>query len=413
MVHVHRVKLQDPIPSARELHITVRRVLFQLVDEISMMSCKGTAEIENNSAVELNSDNFQSIEDIVPEEVDICLELQLPKSFGKRKAQKTDLKKINVAKRQKKKSEIVSDFMSLATCEHNILLCLNEADGNYYPCRILGVTKCDGPSSHALVQFLGYDTFADVDRSKWLKPVSPEYVSMINECLEIEGGDMTSNAAMHPKFWDQRYRIFSKYDCGVLIPDEESWFSVTPEEIGIHIAKRLHEFDQNIEIILDCFSGCGGNAIHLAAICKLVIASDIDVIKLEALRQNAKIYGVWDRMELCVADAKVLLNGSLMNRSRSIDVVLLAPPWGGINYTESAINLESFGEIGNLVEMVKVSLCPIGARGVVLILPKTTHKTQFERMSKLCNFKVYVEDIYLWGKLKMTVAYIGPMFQNK
>jgi hypothetical protein len=44
--------------------------------------------------------------------------------------------------------------------------------------------------------------------------------------LEAEGGDMKAATSSHPKYWDQRYRLFSKFDRGISIPDEESWFSV-------------------------------------------------------------------------------------------------------------------------------------------------------------------------------------------
>ena len=48
----------------------------------------------------------------------------------------------------------------------------------------------------------------------------------MNRLLESVGGDVKSTEEMHGKYWDQRYRLFSKYDSGVIIPDEESWFSV-------------------------------------------------------------------------------------------------------------------------------------------------------------------------------------------
>ena len=40
------------------------------------------------------------------------------------------------------------------------------------------------------------------------------------------------------KFYKKRYFLFSKFDKGVLL-DTESWFSVIPEEISIHIANRI------------------------------------------------------------------------------------------------------------------------------------------------------------------------------
>jgi trimethylguanosine synthase len=43
----------------------------------------------------------------------------------------------------------------------------------------------------------------------------------------------------------------------------ESWFSVTPEHIAVHIAERC----QTDGIIIDAFCGCGGNTIQFAKIC--------------------------------------------------------------------------------------------------------------------------------------------------
>ena len=41
------------------------------------------------------------------------------------------------------------------------------------------------------------------------------------------------------KYWFQRYRLWERYDEGEGIRmDEESWYSVTPENIARHIAQR-------------------------------------------------------------------------------------------------------------------------------------------------------------------------------
>lgn len=60
------------------------------------------------------------------------------------------------------------------------------------------------------------------------------------------------------KYWCQRYILFSKYDDGIKM-DEEGWFSATPECIANH-----HAFRCGSGIIVDCFTGVGGNAIRFA-----------------------------------------------------------------------------------------------------------------------------------------------------
>ena len=67
------------------------------------------------------------------------------------------------------------------------------------------------------------------------------------------------------KYWHQRYRLFSKYDEGIKIESEESWYSVTPEKIAQHLAERCRG-----DIIVDGFCGVGGNSIHFAKTCMKV-----------------------------------------------------------------------------------------------------------------------------------------------
>lgn len=40
------------------------------------------------------------------------------------------------------------------------------------------------------------------------------------------------------KYWAQRRRLFTRYDKGIEL-DKEGWYSVTPEAIANHIAKRV------------------------------------------------------------------------------------------------------------------------------------------------------------------------------
>ena len=98
------------------------------------------------------------------------------------------------------------------------------------------------------------------------------------------------------KYWVQRYRLFSRYDEGILL-DEEAWYSVTPEKIAQHIATVM-----SCGIIVDAFCGVGGNAIQFAKTCDRVIAIDIDSKKIAMARNNARIYGVLDKIEFIVGD---------------------------------------------------------------------------------------------------------------
>ena len=103
------------------------------------------------------------------------------------------------------------------------------------------------------------------------------------------------------KYYRQRYSLFSLYDDGINL-DSESWYSVTPERIAVHHAMRARS-----SLVVDAFCGSGGNAIQLAMTCSHVIAIDHDPIKLKYAQNNAKIYGVADRIDfICVCHFSII-----------------------------------------------------------------------------------------------------------
>jgi hypothetical protein len=92
---------------------------------------------------------------------------------------------------------------------------------------------------------------------------------------------------VHVKYWDQRFRIFSRFDEGVHL-DAESWYSITYEAVATKIAmttKSIVESQgEKMQVVLDCFSGCGGCTIPFAEQGRFVLAVDIDPIKLQYLK---------------------------------------------------------------------------------------------------------------------------------
>lgn len=144
------------------------------------------------------------------------------------------------------------------------------------------------------------------------------------------------------KYWAQRYRLFSKFDDGIIM-DREGWFSVTPEEIAGDIAEKCR-----CDLIIDAFCGMGGNSIQFAFTCERVIAIDIDPVKLQCARHNAAVYGVEDRIEFVQGDflqlaptlkvsfllfVVLFLSAHLI--AEKADVVFLSPPWGGPQYLDA------------------------------------------------------------------------------
>ena len=118
------------------------------------------------------------------------------------------------------------------------------------------------------------DLEADLDASKNIEDVYSDKSS--NKCetedsvlgeAEEEDSKTPFPYSLSKKYWHQRYRLFSKYDDGIMIDSEESWYSVTPEKIAQHLAERCRG-----DIIVDGFCGVGGNSIQFAKTCMQVIA---------------------------------------------------------------------------------------------------------------------------------------------
>lgn len=182
------------------------------------------------------------------------------------------------------------------------------------------------------------------------------------------------------KYWAQRYRLFSKFDQGILL-DSQGWYSVTPEIIADHVAQRVSDIantitatrnDGNGIVLLDAFCGCGGNSIAFGKIASSsiskVICVDTDRSKLLKAAHNASLYGIPKNklifvecntafiLKYCYKDGLFVLDqptttlpsympnpvmptthagyrvGGLDMLPRKIDAVFMDPPWGGVDY---------------------------------------------------------------------------------
>ncbi|XP_043260752.1 trimethylguanosine synthase [Colletes gigas] len=197
------------------------------------------------------------------------------------------------------------------------------------------------------------------------------------------------------KYWLKRYRLFSKFDQGIKM-DHESWFSVTPEKIAEHIAQRC-----KCDVIIDAFCGVGGNAIQFAFTCERVLAIDIDPVKIKFARNNARIYGVEDRIEFIVGDFFQLAPNLIG------DVVFLSPPWGGPGYIKD----ESF-DLSKIMQPIGgINIFKI-ARGitnhVAYFLPKNTDTMQLAMLAGVgCGLEV--EQNFLDRRLIALTAYYGEL----
>lgn len=104
-----------------------------------------------------------------------------------------------------------------------------------------------------------------------------------------------------PRYWRQRYDLFSLYDSGIHLTNA-AWFGVTAEPIAQQIAAELAAKDTTThrrrsrrpkrKVLIDLFAGAGGNTIAFARQrhWDLVIGIEIDPATLACAQHNAAIY---------------------------------------------------------------------------------------------------------------------------
>ncbi|XP_075145266.1 uncharacterized protein LOC142220169 isoform X1 [Haematobia irritans] len=203
------------------------------------------------------------------------------------------------------------------------------------------------------------------------------------------------------KYWRKRFSLFSRFDEGIRL-DRESWFSVTPEKVAKHLADRL-----KTTIMVDGFCGSGGNAIQFALTCEKVIAIDIDPVKLEMAKHNAKIYNVSHKIEFILGDFLQLASGGKLKA----DVVFLSPPWGGPKYkNKKDYDIEKFLLPVKASELVDVAR--LVSDNVALFLPRNSNIKQIIRLAgpgKRCE----IEHSYLDSRLVAITALYGDDILQK
>ncbi|MCL7031818.1 hypothetical protein MKW94_027676 [Papaver nudicaule] len=213
------------------------------------------------------------------------------------------------------------------------------------------------------------------------------------EELQLEGVSESCPADVM-KYWCQRYSLFSRFDDGIKM-DREGWFSVTPELLARYHASRCGN-----GIIVDCFTGVGGNAIQLAKRSNHVIAIDIDPQKIAYAHHNAAIYGVQDKIDFLKGDF------FLLAPKLKADVVFMSPPWGGPDYAKSQTY-----DIRTMLQPRDGFLLFNAAREIaprlVMFLPRNVDLNQLAELSLSTHppWSLQVEKNFLNGKLKAITAY--------
>ncbi|XP_037950909.1 trimethylguanosine synthase [Teleopsis dalmanni] len=197
------------------------------------------------------------------------------------------------------------------------------------------------------------------------------------------------------KYWRNRFSLFSRFDEGIQL-DRESWFSVTPEKVAIHTARRLA-----CDVMIDAFCGCGGNTIQFARTCGKVYAFDIDPVKLKMAKHNATIYGVADKIEFILADFLQVCD----NFKFKCDAVFLSPPWGGPQYKNKKMyDIEKFLLPVSATKLL--SECRKMTENIAIFLPRNSNMQQIVKLAGIGNQCEIVHN-YLNSRLVAITAIYG------
>lgn len=131
------------------------------------------------------------------------------------------------------------------------------------------------------------------------------------------------------KYWQQRHKIFSKYDDGIWMTDD-AWFGVTPEPVATKVAEHLAAAPQSKTILIDAFCGAGGNTIAFALSGRWnqIFAVERDPKVLACAKHNAEVYGVAKKIWWIEGDVFEALTKQLKAAAKNA-VIFGSPPWGG------------------------------------------------------------------------------------
>lgn len=210
------------------------------------------------------------------------------------------------------------------------------------------------------------------------------------------------------KYWMQRYNLFSRFNDGILL-DQESWYSVTPENIARHIAERFAKsFTGNGHyLVVDGFCGVGGNLIQFACSSPFVrvIGCDINLERLKMAKHNAKIYGVAHRCEFILGDFMQIME-TLKNRK--IDAVFLSPPWGGVEYqNKKRYSLDNMTPNGfEVVDSCRKYL----TNNIAFLMPRNIDLSEVKKRLLSKNHPFFeCEQNMVGKKIKTITAYFGDL----
>ena len=112
----------------------------------------------------------------------------------------------------------------------------------YFQVVVFGVGPTQPAGSSSMVRILESQHVFEVSRS-CLTPIPKSHIEVAKKAIHEDATYSTicnkpaSCSDANIKYWDQRYRIFKRYDDGILL-DDEFCYSITFEAIGERIASK-------------------------------------------------------------------------------------------------------------------------------------------------------------------------------
>jgi len=272
-----------------------------------------------------------------------------------------------------------------------------------------------------------------------------------------------ADTEQYEKYWAQRKRLFSRFDEGIQMGDAQGWYSVTPEAIADHVARRMGEkaceYDKPM-VLLDAFCGCGGNAIAFGklspCLVSLIVCCDVSLDKLRNAANNAAVYGIpHDKlifihhdslyiMSQCYKEGTLHLPPEQSNHKNyfceqfkgytignslvdllppHIDAIFIDPPWGGVDYVAMGgkygydlskdMKLLYGGDPpkkeANGFDIVAMAAMATQRKLVMYDVPKNTNKNSLAKAALFAGYRgnIKLEEYYLNGRLKTATAFLG------
>ena len=264
----------------------------------------------------------------------------------------------------------------------------------YPPLTITQVSSPSTSSIYAIIKtkLIKFNTDISVFRKHALSSSSPTNAN---------------NSNINNPFYNLRYYLFSKYDDGIQM-DDESWYSVTPEEIATYISTCIPSSSSST--ITDAFCGVGGNTIPFSTSCSHVNAIDISSSKLNMAKHNASLYACKDNITFIESD--------FLTTTITSDYVFLSPPWGGSAYkADTNFTLKKW-ITPDIEEIIKHALTL--SHNLIFYLPRNTPVMELvEYLVKYdestikendCTLYVGVRYLYSANKVKAMLVLYGEKF---